>query len=99
MDDIKRDLQRWMLDEEFKKEYESLEAEYSIIQAMIDVRKNMGYTQKYLSMLTGVTQADISKLERGIGNPSLKTLNRISEGLGMKLRLTLEPKPIPSTKR
>ncbi|HAM63027.1 MAG: transcriptional regulator [Firmicutes bacterium GWF2_51_9] len=98
MDDFRNDIQRWLKDEEFRKEYESLETEYSIIQAIIDARKNEGLTQKRLSMLTGVTQADISKLERGIGNPSLKTLQRIADGLGMKLKLILEPKSLTPTK-
>lgn len=98
MDDFRKDIQRWLKDDEFSKEYESLETEYSIIQAIIDARKSGGLTQKGLSMLTGVTQADISKLERGIGNPSLKTLQRIADGLGMKLKLILEPKSLTSPK-
>lgn len=98
MDDFRKDIQRWLKDDEFRKEYESLETEYSIIQAIIDARKSEGLTQKGLSILTGVTQADISKLERGIGNPSLKTLQRIADGLGMKLKLILEPKSLTSPK-
>ncbi len=98
MDDFRKDIQRLLKDDEFRKEYESLETEYSIIQAIIDARKSEGLTQKGLSMLTGVTQADISKLERGIGNPSLKTLQRIADGLGMKLKLILEPKSLTSPK-
>ncbi len=44
-----------------------------------------GMTQKDLAEKTGLYQADISKLERGIGNPSINTLERIAEGLGMEL--------------
>lgn len=44
-------------------------------------------TQKELAEKTGIYQADISKLERGIGNPSLSTLKRLADGLGMKLQI------------
>ena len=61
-------------DPEFKKEYDALKPELSIIQAIIDARKNSGMTQKDLAERTGITQGDISRLENGSANPSLKTL-------------------------
>ena len=72
---------------DFKKEYEALEPEFAIIQAMIDARKNTGITQKQLSEKTGIAQADISKLENGNANPSLKTMQRLASGMGMKLKV------------
>ena len=36
-------------DPEFKKEWDALEPEFAIIQAMIDARKTTGLTQKQLS--------------------------------------------------
>lgn len=50
-------------------------------------RKNARVTQKELAEKTGIYQADISKIERGLGNPSLSTLSRLAEGLGMELRI------------
>ena len=44
-------------------------------------------TQTELSKITGIHQAEISKIERGIGNPSIKTLQRIAKGLGLNLEL------------
>lgn len=44
-------------------------------------------TQKELSELTGITQADISRIENGTRNPSLAMVKRIAAGLGMQLRL------------
>ena len=43
-----------------KKEFDQLEPEFNIIQAMIDARKRENITQKELSERTGITQADIS---------------------------------------
>ena len=65
--------------------------EFSIIQAMLDARKAAGLTQKELAMRTGIAQADISKLENGNANPSLRTLQRLAEGLGMKLKVEFVP--------
>lgn len=76
---------------EFKKEYEALEPEFSIIQAMIDARKASGLTQKQLSERTGIAQADISKLESGNANPSLRTQQRLAAGMGMQVKIEFLP--------
>lgn len=51
-----------------------------------------GITQKELAERTGIYQADISKIERGIANPSLSTLKRLADGMGMELQLTFKPR-------
>ena len=84
-------LKEQLEDPEFKKEYDALEPEFSIIQAIIDARKNSGMTQKDLAEKTGITQGDISRLENGSANPSLKTLQRLAEGMGMILKLEFVP--------
>ena len=80
-----------MKDPVIKQEYDALEPEYTIIQAMIDARKASGLTQKQLSEKTGITQGDISRLENGNGNPSLRTLQRLAKGMGMKLDISFTP--------
>ena len=79
-------------DPEFKKEYEALAPEFSIIQAIIDARRSSGLTQKQLAERSGIAQADISKLENGNGNPSLRTLQRLAAGMGMRIRIEFLPK-------
>ena len=61
-------LQEQLQDSEFKEEYEDLQPEHAIIQAIIDERQQSGLTQKELSESTGIAQGDISKLERGMAN-------------------------------
>ena len=90
-DDFQRYLDKQLEDPEFRKEWEALEPEYAIMQALIDARNEAGITQTELSKRTGIAQTDISKLERGNGNPSLKTLKRLAEGLGMTLELKFKP--------
>ena len=91
MTSFKEYLDEQMQDSEFKNEYEALEQEFAIIKAMIEARKNIGLTQKQLSEKTGIAQGDISKIETGDANPSLKTLQRLAAGMGMKLRLEFLP--------
>ena len=78
-------LKEHLSDPEIKAEYDALDPEFAMIQAMIDARKSTGITQKQLAEITGVAQGDISKLENGSANPSLRTLQRFAAGIGMKL--------------
>lgn len=51
-------------------------------------RKARGLTQPDLSALTGIQQAEISRIERGAGNPTAATLLRLADALGQRLTLT-----------
>lgn len=84
-------LNEQLQDPAFKTEYDALEPEFAIIQAMIDARKASGLTQKELAEKTGIAQGDISKLENGSANPSIRTLQRLAAGMGMKLQLAFTP--------
>lgn len=84
-------LNEQLKDPEFKKEWDALEPEFQIIQAMLDTRKEKDITQKQLAEITGIPQADISRLENGNANPSLKTLQRLAAGMGMQLKLEFVP--------
>lgn len=84
-------LQEQLKDPEFKKEYDALQPERAVIQAIIDARQKSGLTQKELSVRTGIAQGDISKLERGNANPSIKTLQRLAAGMGMRIKLEFLP--------
>ena len=62
-----------------------------IIRALTEARHASGMTQKELSEFTGISQGDISKLEKGNANPSLRTLQRLADGMGMRLKLEFIP--------
>ena len=49
-------------------------------------------TQKELAEATGIAQGEISKLENGTRNPSIKLLQRLAEGLDMTLSVSFLPK-------
>ena len=80
-------LDEQLKDAEFKAEWDALEPEFSIVQALIDARVSSGLTQSELAKKTGIAQGDISKIENGNGNPSIKTLKRLAEGMGKNLKI------------
>jgi predicted transcriptional regulator len=87
MSEFKELLAEQMKDEEFRREYEALEPEFTIMQAMIDARIAEGMTQKELSERSGIAQGDISKMENGNANPSVKTLQRLAAAMGKSLKI------------
>lgn len=78
-------------DEEFRNEWDALQPERAVAQALIDARRNTGFTQCQLSERTGISQSDISKLECGDANPSVRTLTRLAKGLGMCVSIEFTP--------
>jgi transcriptional regulator with XRE-family HTH domain len=87
MSDWDKFVEEQLKDPEVRAEYDALEPEFAIIQAIIDVRKNTGLTQKQLSERTGIAQADISRLENGNANPSLNTLKRLASAMDKTLKI------------
>ena len=76
----------------FKKDYEELQPEFEIMRAIIDARTASNLTQKELAERTGIAQTEISRIENGSRNPSIKLLQRLAEGLNMNLRISFEPR-------
>ena len=78
-------------DPEVAVEYEALEPEFDIIRSLMEARISQNMTQKELSERTGITQADISRIENGTRNPSLSMLKRLEKGLGCRLKVEFIP--------
>ncbi|QZN85750.1 helix-turn-helix domain-containing protein [Cellulomonas sp. C5510] len=55
-----------------------------------ELRHARGLSQSALAERASVQQADVSRIERGLGNPTRDTLVRLADALGA--RLTLEPR-------
>lgn len=95
MSDIKAsDLHRkWMRDPAYRREFDALEAEFSLASAMIHARTQAGLTQEQLARRMHTTQAVIARLESGRVKPSTRTLERLATATGMRLRISFEPAP------
>lgn len=64
-------------------------AGYLVGEAVCAARARAGMSQMELAKATGIDQSDISKIERGIANPSVSTLNRIAKALGANLSISI----------
>jgi len=60
-------------------------------------RKRLGLSVKALAEQAGVSFGLVSELERGIGNPSLQSLRRLAEALGLSTGQLLETQAEPVT--
>ncbi len=71
-------------------EYDALGPEYEIIKTIIKERAKRGWSQTELANAIGSRQPVISRLERGEGNPSLQTLNKIANALDLSLQVSMK---------
>jgi DNA-binding XRE family transcriptional regulator len=60
---------------------------YGLARQIAELREKHGLTQVQLSEATGIPQAQISKIERGVISPTSATLAKIAEALESDLRL------------
>jgi len=72
-----------------KAEYEALGPEYEVVKTIIKQRLKRGWSQTKLAEAVGSRQPVISRLERGEGNPSLQTLQKIANALDLSLQVTI----------
>ena len=91
MTTFKEHLAEMLQNPEFKAEYDALAPEFNLIKAMIIARRDANLTQEMISERSGITQGDISKIEKGKGNPSLKTLQRLAAAMNTRLVLDFVP--------
>lgn len=88
---FRESLNEQLKDPEFRAEYEALEPEFQIIRAMLEGREKLNLTQKDLAECSGITQADISRLENGNANPSIRTLKKLASAMNMALDIKFVP--------
>ena len=67
---------------------EEVPANLMVASAVLSARAKAGLSQMELSAVTGIDQSDISRIERGVANPSIGTLNRIAGALGAQLSIS-----------
>ena len=59
-------------------------------EVILKARAKAGLSQKELAARTQIDQSDISKIERGISNPTIDTIEKIAVGLGGKLEFKIK---------
>lgn len=58
-------------------------------QALSKARAATGMSQKEVAQIAGIDQSDYSKLERGIANPSIATLEKVAKAMGGTLTIDI----------
>ncbi|EIN4364594.1 helix-turn-helix domain-containing protein [Vibrio parahaemolyticus] len=72
---------------EVKAAYDELGEEFELISTLITMREKSGLTQDEVAKKMGTRAPNISRLESGRANPSLKTLVSYAHACGFKLDL------------
>ena len=88
IDDLHKD---WMKDPKYRREYEALDEEFSLVAALIEARTRAGLTQEQVARRMKTTQAVIARLEGGGSRPSTRTLERYAAATGSRLKIMFEP--------
>lgn len=76
-------------------EYDSLEEEFSIAEALIRARAEAEMTQEQVAEKMQTSQSYVAKLESGRVSPSMKALQRYAAATGARLKISFEPLATP----
>ena len=69
--------------------HELLSQQYQIASQILAARKQRNLTQLELAQLSGVQQADISRIENGQSFPTTETLAKLLQALQAKVKIEL----------
>lgn len=81
---------KWMKDSKYRREYKTLDEEFSLVAALIEARTRAGLTQEQVARRMKTTQAVIARLEGGGSKPSTRTLERYADATGSRLKISFE---------
>jgi len=85
-----KDYRRQLLeDPEVAAAHRRLQPKLELGRQILDLRLQRGWTQRELAQRAGTRQANISRLENAQLNPSVDTLQRIADALGVQLAVSL----------
>lgn len=79
----------WLQDDDYKREYEKLEAEFDLARMLIQAREQSGLSQREIANRMKTKQSVVARLESADGNPTIKTLSRYAEALGGHLHISI----------
>ena len=89
MSDFQKYLDEFLANVKFEDEKIVEIQEYDILsevrELLLRTRNELEISQKELSEKTGISQANISKIESGRSVPSLPVLKRLADGFGKRL--------------
>jgi len=73
----------------FKKEYDALEGEFSLINELLSARSKAKLTQAQVAKRMGTSQSAVARIESG-RTPSLTSLRKYARAVGRKVEIRLK---------
>ena len=83
---------RWRRSPEFLAAQRELKPFLDVAADMLRLRLKLGFSHEQLAERVGTKQANISRVEAGLSNPTLKFLQRIADALDAELVIALQPR-------
>ena len=81
---------KWGRDPEYQAAYDALQPEFELARSLIEARMGAGLTQAQLAKRMETTQSVVARLESGRVHPSTRTLEKIAQSTGTRLRISFE---------
>jgi transcriptional regulator with XRE-family HTH domain len=72
---------------EYVEAMNELKLHFELANAVLRARLKKGWSQTELARVVGTKQANISRIEAGLGNPTLALIRKLSRVLGMEVRI------------
>lgn len=79
------------LDPEYAAAEEELGPLLDLADEVLRLRLQRGWSQSELARRAGTQQSNISRIEAGLGNPTLKFIQRLADALGAGIEIRLRP--------
>jgi ribosome-binding protein aMBF1 (putative translation factor) len=94
-DDLQQYINQRLADPDFKVAWGESRLEYMVTQQLIRIRRQQGLTREELARRLHTKQSEISRIEAGEQNISLKKLDHLVAALGAQVSITIEPSAAP----
>ena len=83
--------EKWSREPDYREAYDELGPEFELARSLIEARTRAKLTQAELAERMKTTQSVIARLESGRSRPSTRTLDKIAQAIGTKLRVSFDP--------
>lgn len=77
---------------DYSRAKEDLKRHFALADAVLEARINKDWTQAELAEAIGTKQANISRIESGLANPTLEFISRLTDVLELNIKLFLKLK-------
>ncbi|MDI9819022.1 MULTISPECIES: helix-turn-helix domain-containing protein [unclassified Legionella] len=82
--------ERALKNHEVRAEYENLNEEFVLIDTLLTMRKKSGLSQEEVARKMGTQKSNVSRLEKGVVNPSWRTLQNYAHACGFEILMKVK---------